>query len=173
MIQELVKSDPVLTRRSIRKFTDLPINRDTLLMLLQAGMSAPSAEDERPWHFIVINDSSFRELIPSIHPDIHILKNAPASILVCGDLTCQKAPGFWIQDCSATTENILIEARLLGMGSIWLGIYPVEGRIDGFRQFFHIPEHIIPFSIIAIGYPDEYKEPADRYDETRVHYQKW
>ena len=173
MIQKSVKSDPVLTRRSIRKFTDQPINRETIRMLLQAGMAAPSAEDERPWHFIVITDSSIRELIPSIHPDIHILKNAPGSILVCADLTRQKAPGFWIQDCSAATENILIEAQLLNLGSVWLGIYPIEGRMDGFRQFFQIPEHIVPFSIIAIGYPDEYKEPANRYDETRAHYQKW
>ncbi|MBN1292982.1 MAG: nitroreductase family protein [Candidatus Latescibacteria bacterium] len=173
MIQNSLIQSPVLRRRSIRKYIDRPIEREAIKMLLQAGMAAPSAEDERPWHFIVINDSSMRNLIPFIHPDMHILKNAPALILVCGDLTRQKASGFWIQDCSASTENILIEAQLLNMGAVWLGIYPIEGRIDGFRQFFQIPEHIIPFSIIAIGYPGEYKEPADRYDESRVHYQKW
>lgn len=141
--------------------------------LLRAGMSAPSAEDERPWHFIVVTDPELRGRMQVHHPDIHILTHAPVSIVVCGDLARQKAHGFWVQDCAAATENLLIEAQILGLGAVWLGIHPVEGRVQSFRGFFNIPETIVPFSIVAVGFPDEKKGPADRYDHTRIHFQNW
>jgi len=142
-------------------------------LLLRAGMVAPSADDERPWHFIVVNDRVQRKKITGVHPSAHMVDEAPGVILVCGDLSLQKAQGFWIQDCSAATENILIEAHFQGLGAVWLGIYPVEGRIEGFRRIFNLPDNVIPFSLVVFGFPKENKEPANRYDVSRIHYDCW
>ncbi len=136
-------------------------------------MAAPSADDERPWHFIVVRDKAVLRRIPSIHPFSDALTTAASAILVCGDETLQKVQGFWIQDCAAATENILIEAQILKLGAVWIGIYPFEGRIEGFRNLLGIPDRIVPFSLISLGYPDEHKEPADRFDTSRVHYERW
>ena len=166
-------NDPVLSRRSIRKYTDEPVAHDQLLLLVRAAMAAPSADDERPWHFIVITDHDIRNRIPDIHPFAYIAVSAPAVIIVCGDESLQKLQGFWIQDCAAATENILIEAQQLGLGAVWLGIFPVEGRVEGFRRLLDMPDNIIPFSLVVLGYPAEYREPADRFDESRLHFNRW
>ena len=165
--------DPVLTRRSIRKYTNQPVSEKILQTLLKAAMVAPSAGDERPWHFLIIQDHQILDQIPEIHPYAHVAKQAPVVILVCGDEKLQKHQGFWIQDCAAATENILIEIQQLGLGAVWLGIYPVQGRVEGFRRLLNIPEHVIPFALIPVGYPGEHKDPADRYDKSRVHYNRW
>ena len=165
--------DPVLTRRSIRKYIDQPISNNKLEILLKAAMAAHSADDERPWHFLVIKDEQIREQVSEIHPSAYMVTNAPVIIIICGDKTLQKLHGFWVQDCSAATENILIEAKQLGIGSVWLGIYPIEGRVESFRRLLDIPEHVIPFALVALGYPGEYKKPIERFDKTRVHYDKW
>ena len=165
--------DPVLSRRSIRKYTSEQVTREQLMLLLRAAMAAPSADDERPWHFIVVTEYDVRSRIPDIHPFAHVAVDAPAVIIVCGDESLQKMQGFWVQDCAAATENILIEAQQLGLGTVWLGIFPVEGRVEGFRRLLDIPDNIIPFSLIVIGYPGEYREPAERFDESRLHFNRW
>ena len=165
--------DPVLSRRSIRKYTDKPVTHDQLMLLVRAAMAAPSADDERPWHFIVITDQNIRSRIPDIHPFAHVAITAPAVIIVCGDESLQKMQGFWIQDCAAATENILIEAHQLGLGAAWIGIFPVEGRVEGFRRLLDMPDNIIPFSLVVLGYPGEFREPADRFDEARLHFNRW
>ena len=141
--------------------------------LLRAAMMAPSAGDERPWHFVVIHDRQIKEKIPQIHRFAPMAPDAPVALLVCGDENLQKHHGFWVQDCAAATENILIEAQQLGLGAVWLGVYPVEGRVQGFRRLLDIPEHVIPFSLVLAGHPAEQKKPADRYDESRVHTDCW
>jgi nitroreductase len=166
-------NDPVLSRRSIRKYTDRTIPEEYITVLLKAGMAAPSADDERPWHFIVIRDRALLGRIPSVHPFAGALTTARTAILVCGDETLQKVQGFWVQDCSAATQNILIEAEELKLGAVWLGIYPFEGRVEGFRNLLNIPEGVIPFALVSIGYPEEHKEPANRYDSSRVHFELW
>jgi nitroreductase len=165
--------DPVLSRRSIRAYRGQPVSDEMVHTLLKAAMVAPSAGDERPWHFVVINDQRIREKIPEIHRFAPMAPNAPVAILVCGDDNLQKHHGFWVQDCAAATENILIEAQQLGLGAVWLGVYPVEGRVQGFRRLLNIPEHVIPFALVLVGYPAEHKKPADRYDESRVHANCW
>lgn len=152
---------------------DSPVSDDTLELLLRAAMAAPSADDERPWHFIVITDSDIKKKISEIHSFAYVISKAPAAILICGDESLQKLAGFWIQDCAAATENVLIEANNLGLGSSWLGIYPIEGRVEKIRSILTIPEDIIPFSLVVLGYPGEHKEPANRYDLTRIHYNSW
>lgn len=163
----------ILSRRSIRKYTDQPISEEIIKELLEAAMSAPSAGNEQPWHFIVINDHQLLDAIPKFHPYSHMLKEAPVAILLCGDETLEKFKGYWVQDCSAATENILIAVEEKGLGAVWLGIYPEEERVKGIRELLNIPKHIIPFSLIPVGYPAEDKTPANRYDPARIHYNSW
>ena len=165
--------DAILTRRSIRKYTGDPVPEEIVQELLEAGMSAPSAGNEQPWHFIVINERKLLNEIPKYHPYSQMLKEAPLAILVCGDEQLEKYKGFWVQDCSAATENILIAAQDKGLGTVWLGIYPIEERVAAFRHFLDIPENVIPMALIAVGYPAEEKPPAKRYNAERVHCNRW
>ena len=163
----------ILTRRSIRKYKPQAVPDEIITELLTAAMSAPSAGNEQPWEFVVINDRKLLDRIPEFHPYATMLKEAPVAILVCGDLKREKHKGYWVQDCSAATENILIAVNEKKLGAVWLGIYPREERVAGLRKLLGIPENIVPFSLIAIGYPAEVKEPADRFDPVRVHQNRW
>ena len=165
--------EAILSRRSIRRYTDKKVSDEVVKELLEAGMSAPSAGNEQPWHFVAITDHKILDEIPKIHPYSGMLKEAPLAILICGGESLQKYKGYWVQDCSAATENILIAANAIGLGGVWLGVYPIEERVDGIRKLLGMPEKVIPFALLSIGYPAEQKPPADRYNESRVHYEKW
>ena len=165
--------DAVLNRRSIRKYQDREVAEDDIEDLLKAGMSAPSAGNEQPWHFIVIDDRETLNKIPEIHDYADMVKEAPVAILVCGDLNEQKHGGFWDQDCAAATENILITIQDKGLGGVWCGIHPNKKRIKEFNQLFDLPEDVIPFSLISVGYPAESKPPAERFDKSRIHKNQW
>jgi nitroreductase len=167
------RTDPILSRRSIRRFTHEKIDEAQVRALLSAGMCAPSADDERPWHFVVVTDPSIRLTLSQVSAYTYVVKDSPVAILVCGDESLQKQHGCWMLDCSAATENILLEANLIGLGAVWLGIYPVEGRIQKVRIVTGAPQHVVPFSIVAVGHPAERKYPISRYDECRVHYEQW
>lgn len=163
----------VLKRRSIRKYTGEPVTDSDVQDLLKAAMSAPSAGDERPWHFVVLTDHQLIDKIPEFHPYSGFIKEAPVVILVCGDETLEKYKDHWVLDCAAATENILIAATEMKLGACWLGIYPVQERIEGMRKLLGIPEHVIPFSLVALGHSAEEKEPCDRYMPERVHKERW
>ncbi|MDI3538428.1 MAG: hypothetical protein PWP12_702 [Bacillota bacterium] len=165
--------DPILTRRSIRKYTDQPVPEEDITYLLRAAMSAPSAHNEQPWHFVVIKDRKLLAEIPKIHPYAQMVPGAQLAIMVCGDLALDTRSGFWVQDCAAATENILIAAQSKGLGAVWVGVYPREERVQSFRLLFGIPENVVPFSLIPVGYPAEQKPPADRFNPSRVHYDRW
>jgi len=165
--------EAILLRRSIRKYIKKPISKKLIKELLEAAMSAPSAGNEKPWHFIVIIDNQILTEIPTFHNHAQMLKEASLGILVCCDKNLVKHGEMWIQDCSAATENILIAVQAMGLGAVWLGVYPRVERINGLRKLFKLPENIIPFSLISIGYPAEKKPKADRYDESKIHYNKW
>jgi nitroreductase len=165
--------EAILSRRSIRKFSKKSIPDSLIKELINIGMSAPSAANEQPWHFIVITETQILNKIPSFHPHSQMLKDASAAIAVCLDTKLETHKGMGVQDCSAATENILIAITAYGLGGVWLGIYPREDRINGMRKLLNIPDHVIPFSLISIGYPAEYKQQEDRYNESRVHYNQW
>ena len=165
--------DPVLLRRSIRKYTPQNVSAEIIEYLLEAAQSAPSAGNEAPWHFIVVNSRSLLDKISELHPNAGPLKEAPAAIVVCCDINLEKHKGFWVQDCSAATENILIAAKTKGLGSVWLGFYPREDRIESLRKLFWLPENIVPFSAVALGYPAEDKPYQKRFSSQRVHYNGW
>jgi len=165
--------DAILSRRSIRKYTKKSISKKLIKDLLEAAMSAPSADNEQPWHFIVIMNTQILSQIQTFHNHAGMLKEAALAILVCCDKNLEKHQGMGIQDCSAATENILITVQAKDLGAVWLGVYPRKERTDGLRKLLKIPEHIIPFSLVSIGYPAEKKPRANRYNESRVHYDKW
>lgn len=165
--------EALLKRRSVRKYLDKKVPDELIKQILNAAWASPSAGNQQPWHFIVINKREILDQIPDVHPHSKMITGAPVAILVCADPTREKHKDFWVQDCSAASENILIAVESLGLGSVWLGVYPREGRVIGLRILLNIPEHIIPFSIMPIGYPDQKLPPAERYDETRVKYNSW
>ncbi|UCD71973.1 MAG: nitroreductase family protein, partial [Syntrophobacterales bacterium] len=149
--------DAILSRRSIRKYTKQSVPDQLIKELLEAAMSAPSAGNEQPWHFIVINDRGILDEIPKYHPYSQMIREASVAILICCDLQMDKQDGLWVQDCAAATENLLIAVQAKGLGAVWLGVYPREERVTDFRKLLGIPEHVIPFSLIPIGYPAEHK----------------
>lgn len=165
--------EAILTRRSIRQFTDQAVSEAVVEDLLRAAMSAPSAGNQQPWQFVVITDRQILDAIPNIHPYSAMLKQAPLAILVCGDEELETHKGYWVQDCSAATQNLLLAAHARGLGAVWLGIYPRMERVTGLRKLLGLPEHVIPLALVAIGHPAEHLPPAERYNAVRVHRNRW
>jgi len=163
----------IFKRRSIRKYSKLPISDSDIENLLRAAMAAPSAGNQQPWEFILIEDKNILADITKVHPYSQMLKEAQLAIVVCADLDKEKLSGYWVQDCSAATENILIESQYLGLGSVWLGVYPREDRVKGIKELLNLPVRVLPLSIVSLGYPAEKKEPSNRYDKSRIHINKW
>jgi len=165
--------EAILSRRSIRKYAKKKIADDIVEKLLQAAFSAPSAGNQQPWHFVILDDRTILNVIHTFHPSAQMLTNADKAILVCGDLDLEKFKGYWMIDCAAATQNILLAAHNLGLGACWLGLYPREGRVAGMRKLLHLPKHIIPFSLISLGYPAEIKPREERYNAKRIHHNSW
>jgi len=165
--------DAILSRRSIRKYTEQPVSDEAIDELLKAAMSAPSAGNQQPWQFVVIRERGRLDEIPKYHPYSAMLKQASVAILICGDVKSEKHKGYWVQDCSAATQNLLVAAQAKGLGAVWLGVYPREDRVAGIRKVLGLPEHIVPLSLIPVGHKGEEKPPADRYDASRVHHDGW
>jgi nitroreductase len=164
----------LLTRRSIRAFTGERVTEDQLEVILKAAMHAPSARNCQPWHFIVTRDREMFSRIMEVHPYASMLSRAGAAILVCGDLEKQHGEGYWIVDCSAATENLLLAIHGTGLGGVWLGIHPREDRKQAMKDLFGLPPHIEPLSLVAAGVPAENPEqPAGRYKPERIHWKRW
>lgn len=166
--------EALCSRRSIRKYRSESIPDRLGHEILEAAMSAPSAGNEQPWHFVIVSERRILNEVPAIHPYAQMTHEAPLAILVRGDLRLEKHRGYWAQDCSAATENLLLAAHAKGLGAVWLGVHPREGRVNGFRALFSLPDHVVPFSLIPLGYPAETKPPRpDRYSAERIHYNRW
>ena len=163
----------ILTRRSIRKYNKKTIPEELIQKILQAAFHAPSAGNQQPWHFVILDDRKILNVIHTFHPSAKMLKDADKAILVCGDLDLEKFKGFWMIDCAAATENILLAAHSLGIGACWLGLYPREGRVAGMRKLLKLPSSIIPFAIVSLGFPAEIKSVEDRYTPLRIHRNQW
>ena len=167
----MMSTDNIFARRSVRKYTDKEVEASHIKILLEAGMAAPSGRNLKPWHFVAITGRKTLDLLAEAHPHGKMLFEATAAILVCGDMAI--SPDYWIQDCSAATENILVAATGLGLGSVWLGCHPREDRVSAIKKILVIPDEIGILSLIAIGHPGEQKGPRTQYDEKRVHRGKW
>jgi nitroreductase len=163
--------ETILSRRSIRKYTSEPVDERDLKALLEAAMAAPSASNRKPWHFVVVTDRGTLDRLADSHGYGKMLHDAPLCIAVCGD--ANKSERFWVQDCSAATENLLLAATALGLGAVWLGVHPSRERVAAMKEILGIPEGVTPLNLISIGHPAEEKEPRTQYDEDRVHREKW
>lgn len=164
----------ISTRTSIRKFQNKPVEADVIEKLLRAGMAAPTANDNRPWHFVVLKDSESIEKYAAsnkFHADD--IKATPLFIFVCGDTTRMEsgqARDFWIEDVSAASENILLAAHALGLGAVWTSIYPIQKKVIGISKALKLPGNLIPLNAICIGYPAEKPEPKDKWNENYITY---
>jgi nitroreductase len=163
----------IYTRRSIRKYTDRPVPEKEIDTMLRAGMQAPSAGNEQVWHFIIVKKPEILESIADISQSASMAKEAPMGILVCADINLEKYAGFWVQDCAAASQNILLAAHALGLGAVWVGLHPRERRVNAVRDLFRLKEHIIPFCFIPVGYRGEEKEPEIRFKKEKIHHNKW
>ncbi len=165
--------ETIYKRRSIRDYLDKPVDRETIITLLKAATAAPTAINCQPWEFVVVDGSKLDELKNEFK---FARYNEPNAIIVCGNMQLARKgieQEFWIQDCSAAVENILLAATSLGLGSIWIGVYPIENRIRLLRKIFNISEYVIPLNIVYFGYPAVEKEPRTRYNEKRVYWQEY
>lgn len=165
----------ILARRSIRAFTNAPVSDDMVRTILEAAMAAPSAVGRDPWHFVVVTSQQMRDSVATALPNGKMLSSAQVAIVVCGDLEAahDHHMGYLIQDCSAAVENALLAASALGLGAVWLGVYPREERVEALRAMLNLPSAVLPVACLAIGHPAESKEPRTRYAESKVHRGCW
>lgn len=164
----------ILARRSIRRFTDEPVSPDDIRRLLEAAMAAPSATNRRPWAFVVVTDAEVQARLRS--GLIFGRYVAPLSIVVCGDMRrAWPGPGrdFWVQDCSAATQNILLAATGLGLGAVWVGVHPITPLRWHVARVLGLPRRMRPLAVVHVGHPAITKPPRTQYDEAAVHWQRY
>ena len=166
--------ETIFSRRSIRIYDRKKLDKETITNLLKAAMAAPSGSNSRPWEFVVVTDE---DKINFLRSKIKYGNyNAPAIIIVCSNLAIaqnESAYKFWVQDCSAATENLLVAAAGMGLGTCWVASYPKEDVMKILRETLGIPEDVFPLNLIFVGYPAEEKAPRTQYDETRVHWENY
>ncbi|MBN2281729.1 MAG: nitroreductase family protein [Candidatus Marinimicrobia bacterium] len=161
-------------RKSVRKFTDEKISKKILELLIKAGMAAPSAVNIQPWAFIAIDDEEILKKLHNTLPYAKMLKNA--AIVVCGDNSKSSphyANKYWVQDCSAATENILLAVESLGLGAVWTAVFPVEDRMKCMIEILNLLDHITPLNVIPIGYPASESDSMDKWKPDNLHWNKW
>jgi nitroreductase len=165
--------EALLNRRSIRKYKNQKISKEDLNTLLKAAMYAPSAMNLQAWQFIVIDDKQIlAETIKSI-PYAEMLRQSAAAIILCGDSLVEKNESWLLQNCSAAIQNILLSAHGLGIGSCWIAIHGMDDVYRNIKTQFKLPENIVPFSLISLGYPDEVVTAEERFKQDKIHYNKW
>jgi nitroreductase len=164
--------EAIMGRRSIRRYTDEPVTDEQLDTLLRAAMAAPSAGNQQPWHFVVLRSPESRAAVAAASPYAAMLPGAGVGIVVCGS-DAGRYPHYWQQDCAAAVQNILVAAHAIGLGGVWLGFYPTDGRWQEAQRILGIPADVYPMAVLSIGHPAEAKEPAERYEAERVHIDRW
>lgn len=172
MIADFIST--MLSRRSIRQYSEQEVSKEDLAIILEAGFAAPSARNRRPWHFITVSDKKLLNKLANSHPYGKMLSKARVAIVVCGEISKEERERyFWLLDGAAATENMLLAAHALGLGAVWLGVYDRQEREDGFRQILNIPPEIGVLSAISLGYPAEEKEAHSGTMPGRVHPESW
>jgi nitroreductase len=164
------KLSMIFARRSVRAYTEQPVSEEDVRSLLEAGMAAPSANNRRPWHFVLVRDREALRKLAEKHPYGKMLAGAALAIVVCGD---PSASDWWVQDCAAATENILIAAAGLGLGGVWLGCHGRQEREQAVRSILGIPGRLGILSLLSLGHPAEKKAPRTQYEEERIHWDRY
>ena len=165
----------VNSRTSVRQWQDKPVAKADIEDILRAGMSAPTAMNKQPWRFLVITDAKERNALADKIGRGDMIRKAPAIIVVCGDMS-DAFPGdardFWVEDCSAASENILLAITAKGLGGVWTGAYPTK-RSQEIHDALALPENIIPLNVILFGYPKDTPTPKDKWKPENIHWEKW
>lgn len=161
------------TRRSVRQFTDTPVTAEQLETLLRAAMAAPSAGNQQSWRFVVVRDAATRARLAEATPYSSPAGRAPLVIVVLGDTRDNKHPGYWVQDCSAAAENLLLAAHGIGLGGVWMAVHPVVERVRNVAEVVGPPEGVVPMCMIAVGVPAAPGPEVDRYRPEFVHAEAW
>jgi nitroreductase len=164
----------LLARRSIRTYLDKAVPQELLRALLAAAMAAPTAANSQPWEFVVV---TIPETLALLRERMMFARyHAPAAIVVCGNPDIANntaARQYWVQDCSAATENILIAAAALGLGAVWIGVHPLPSVVAPVREILGLPDNVTPLSLVYVGYPAEERPPSERYDERRIYWEQY
>lgn len=162
----------IMTRSSVRTYTSQPVEQDKIDILLKAGMAAPTAGNKQPWEIMVINDRKILDAFPPLIKGAHMAAKAQQAIVVLGTPAKALLPEYWIQDCSAVTENILLAAHGLGLGAVWCGAYPENGtnRVEGMSKLLNLPDGTYALNVIVIGYPEGEPIVKDKWDASKVYY---
>ena len=164
----------IMMRTSIRQYTDETVSKADIETMLRAGMAAPTAVNRQPWHFVAVTDKA--KLAELAGRRGGMIKQAGVAIVVCGNMDkAMQGPGqaFWVQDCSAATENILLAANAIGLGAVWTGCYPMDDRVAEVSKTLKLPETIVPLCVIAIGHPAEQPAPKDKWKPENVSYNEF
>lgn len=166
---------PIFGRRSVRVYAEDPVDDQTVRLLLEAAMAAPSAVARDPWRFVVVRRRETLSAIAAALPNGRMLAKAAVGIVVAGDIQAahDRQLSYLLQDCAAAIENMLLAVHLLGLGACWLGVHPREDRVAKLREILALPEGIIPVSVVSVGHPREQKEPRTRYSDNYVHHERW
>ena len=163
----------LLTRRSIRKYKDKEITKDQINEIIKGAMYAPSAFNNQPWQFIVVDKREILIEIFKVIPHAEMLKQATAAIIICGDKNLEQDINLIALDCSAATQNALLAVHDLGLGAVWISAFPVEETIAGLKNLFKYPGNIVPISVLSIGYPDEEVATEERFKPEKIHFNNW
>lgn len=163
--------ETIFNRKSIRKYTERPVEKEKLETLVRAGMAAPSSRDRRPWEFVIVTDRDLLDKMGDGLPLARMLKETKQAIIVCGDTV--KSENAWQLDCSAAAQNILLAAESMGLGAVWTAAYPYPERMKIIQDALQLPEHILPLTVIPLGYPTGIEKPKDKYNKKQIHYNGW
>ena len=166
----------IMNRKSVRAYSDAPVSEEQLMTLVKAGMAAPTAVDCRPWDFIVITDKAALKQLADALPYAKMAGRAAAAIVVAGDQKRQyggEGSSYWIMDCSAATENILLAAESMGLGAVWTSVFPEQDRIIATRKVLGIPDHVVPLNLIPIGVPAGETKAKDKFNPKQIHRDRW
>ncbi len=162
--------ETIFSRKSVRSYTDQPVTVEDLMLLVRAGMAAPTGMNRQPWEFFIVQDKEIMASLSEKIPYARMLKEAQAAIVVIGN---PEKSVYWYLDCSAAAQNILLAAESIGLGAVWTAGYPFEDRMKTISKAFGIPEPYLPLCLIPIGYPKGEQKPKDKWDESKVHLNKW
>ncbi|MFA5250647.1 MAG: nitroreductase family protein [Parachlamydiales bacterium] len=165
--------EALLTRRSIRKYTQAPIPAEILEKLFLCTLAAPSAKNQKPLHLVVIQEKKTLSQIAAFHPHAAMCKEAALGILICSDTKIETTESFCLQDGAAAAENLLVAAHALGLGAVWVSVHPKEERIASFVRLLGLPENILPIALIVLGHPNEKKTLKEPPEKSRLHFEKW
>lgn len=168
--------DDIMTRTSVRAYSDRSVGEETVDTLLRAAMAAPTAGNKQPWRFVVVNDKGTLQKISDDFNTMTMAKDAQLAVIMCGvpaETFPGEGEGYWVQDVSAATENLLLAAHAMGLGAVWCGIYPLSERVTQFSTMLHLPSDIVPMACVCIGYPAGETTPKDKWKPENVRYNTW